>query len=1176
MNQHDLVTIILTAQIPTWFSAALESALDQDYPFCEIIIADSGGDKFIPDLLAPYLNKSGHQIRHIIFKRNQNGRVEDAIREAKGKYIKFVSDAELLAPHCVSTLVSGLTSTKKCRVAASKRQRIDPQGKFLPDLLPTSSLFDEVSIINGCDLLRVQSQIRYNIVGELSASLFYRDDVLKLTQGGNSFFSVDNEHANGIEGLLLYSKLLALTDLLWYPETLVYIRASEAYKQPHQLDSDESVMKLYYTVLDDIRTAEWFNDESLNANEVRVASIERPDEFFLSNITRNQGHYFNLNRIQWWNKVRELNFFQQKHLHEIEGENKSNVRIGVVIDARGEDSHLIHETINSLSHQGDISLQLIPIVIGLDDNSLKKGGGELTASKNRIHIINKLILERDAEWFVFVDAGSKFMSSGLIALSTSLRQANDLLAVYCDEYFYVKEATSGVVFRPDMNLDLLLSSPKTMAQHWLFRRELLLAAEGLDPQYPSSAEFDLILKILESQGLNSVGHIAEPLLTSNLKSREIAEDAAIIERHLKNRGYPNAQIALDNFYNYRLRYQHNIRPKISIIILANWHFPSIITSVSTVLEKTSYLNYEMIVISDGHYSSERDNWLENLAGVDPQRIRIFNYPHIYNHGGMANLAASHAQGEYLAFLHCELAVTDADWLDNLLNHALRPEVGVVGGKQLSSDNKVRHAGYILGMNGAAGEVFRGLEDNQPSYLGRLSLDQNYSAVSGDFMLVRRSVFKALDGFDVEQPLYGDVDFCLRARNEGYMTVWTPYARVHRPVARQNPFPGETVHNSSKLKQLEEDKLFKNWMPLIANDPAFNANLSLKNRHIDMCGDSEMTWRPVRRENLPVFLAHNADISGCGYYRIIKPLEAMINEGAAEGKNGLTLLTLSELGQFNPDSLIIQRRYSSAFHNWVGRVDKLHNVFKVFELDDYIFNLPIKHYNRAKFKPETTGLMRKSLSYFDRFVVSTEPLAEAMQDMHPNIVVVKNRLPVDIWGQLQSLRNQGRKPRVGWAGGSSHRGDLEMIADVVKEFTNEVEWVFMGMCPEKLRPYVHEVHYGVDISLYPETLAALNLDLALAPVEDNIFNACKSNLRLMEYGACGIPVICSDVACYRGDDLPVTRISNRFIDWRDAIRMHLADPDASARMGEALQEVIRRDWMLTGDNVREWARAWSAN
>ena len=677
-----------------------------------------------------------------------------------------------------------------------------------------------------------------------------------------------------------------------------------------------------------------------------------------------------------------------------------------------------------------------------------------------------------------------------------------------------------------------------MAQHWLFRRELLLAADGFDVNYPASAEFDLIIKMIESQGTHVVGHLAEPLLLVNLVNRAFTEDAEIIERHLNNRGYPTAKIALDSFYNYRLRYEHPSQPKVSIAILANWHLPSLISCVTSILEKTRYHHYELLIVADNEHTPERENWLKSIATVDPQNIRVLQFDSAYQHAGMANLAAGQAKGDYLAFMHCELAVTDGEWLDNLLNHGQRPEVAIVGGKQLTSQNKIRHAGYLLGTNGAAGEAFRGQDDNAPSYLGRLHLDQNYSAVSGDFMLVRKAVFEALKGFDPGHLLFDDVDFCLRARAEGYMTVWTPYSRILRPAARSNPFAGENVHSSSKLKQLEEDKLYSRWMPVIANDPAHNANLSLKSRNFDVNSDSSLSWRPAQRANLPVFMAHNADVAGCGFYRVITPFEAMQNEGIAEGRVSSTLLSLSEIGQIKPDSLIIQRRYAPAFHNWIERTGKVHDVFKVYELDDYILNVPIKHYRRSNFKQEITAQLRKSLSYFDRFVVSTEPLAEALGDMHAEIVVVPNKLPVSWWGNLKSLRNQGRKPRVGWAGGASHTGDLEMIVDVVKEFANEVEWVFFGMCPMKLRPYVHEIHHGVDISLYPEKLASLNLDLALAPVEDNLFNRCKSNLRLMEYGSCGIPVICSDVECYRGHNMPVTRVSNRFIDWRDAIRMHL--------------------------------------
>ena len=148
----------------------------------------------------------------------------------------------------------------------------------------------------------------------------------------------------------------------------------------------------------------------------------------------------------------------------------------------------------------------------------------------------------------------------------------------------------------------------------------------------------------------------------------------------------------------------------------------------------------------------------------------------------------------------------------------------------------------------------------------------------------------------------------------------------------------------------------------------------------------------------------------------------------------------------------------------------------------------------------------------------------------------------------------------------------MIADVVKELASEVEWVLFGMCPDRLRPYVHEFHPGIDIDQYPAALARLNLDLAIARVEQNLFNECKSNLRLLEYGACGFPVVCSDLICYQGD-LPVTRVRNRFKDWVDAIRMHVADLDAAAKMGDELRAAVQRDWMLEGENLEAWRKAW---
>lgn len=1173
MTRPVVVSIIIIARINTWFEQALKSALAQDYPHCEILVVDHSHDKFIQALTEPYLNQPGHPVRLSQFPHGKEGAYERGVQEAQGDYITFLSDANWLAADAISKMVAPLVANENCSVAATQRVRSNWAGLMLPDMMSNSSLVKADSLIHGEDLLRFQSTLNFNVIGELSVMLLRRKDLLQLIEQDGALFTLNDALLADVEPLTLLAKLLPGHQLAWINQPLCTIRVSNVYLQPGQRDGTEKITANRDAVFKYLRHAGWFHTAEKAHNMVRVAPLLTPSAVEFQNLSEQHFHNFVLGEMSSWLNQRQIKPVELDYISQIAAKNGGPVSVGVFISVSEHNRDRLALTLASLRNFHSHAVTLSALVVGDVPTGLSEVECYTASEENRLATINQALTAREEQWFIFVEAGTTFIPSGLTALSAALPQAGNALALFADEFFNIEGLAAGIAFRPDFNLDLFLSSPKTLSQHWLFRRELLAAAEGFDPAFPASCEFDLIIKLVESQGFEVIGHLSEPLLTTTLKPRAVAEDGVILQRHLTNRGYPNGQVAVDRFGNYRLRYQHPHQPLVSLVILANWHLPSLITSVTTLLEKTRYLNYEMIIVADNQQSPERENWLASIASVDPARIKVLHYPHIWQHAGMSNLATTEAGGEYLAFLHCELAVTEADWLDNLLNHGQRPEVGIVGGKQLSSENRIRHAGYLLGVNGAVGDAFRGMADDQPSYLGRLQLDQNYSAVAGDFMLVRREVFDALGGFDATNLLYSDVDFCLRAREQGYMTVWTPHARMLRPAGRQNPFRGESAQAVKLLKQQEENKLYRRWMPMIANDPAFNANLSLKSRQFDLNSDSGLCWTPANRPGLPTIMANHADVAGCGHYRIIGPFNAMKNEGMANGKLHDRLISISELGQQKPDSLIIQRRYSEVFQNWVGQVKEAVDVFRVYELDDYLLNVPLKNHHRKDFANDMSKMMRRSLSFFDRFVVSTAPLAEAFKGMHNEIVVMPNRLQVEWWGGLQSQRQQGKKPRVGWAGGSSHTGDLEMIVDVVKEFTHEVEWVFMGMCPPKLRPYIHELHHGVDIELYPATLAALNLDLALAPVEDNFFNTCKSNLRLLEYGACGVPVICSDVECYRGD-LPVTRVRNRFKDWRDAIRLHLNDLEASAKVGKELQQRVRSEWMLTGENVHQWMKAWT--
>ncbi|MEI2771211.1 MAG: hypothetical protein V9G98_10910 [Candidatus Competibacter sp.] len=161
-----------------------------------------------------------------------------------------------------------------------------------------------------------------------------------------------------------------------------------------------------------------------------------------------------------------------------------------------------------------------------------------------------------------------------------------------------------------------------------------------------------------------------------------------------------------------------------------------------------------------------------------------------------------------------------------------------------------------------------------------------------------------------------------------------------------------------------------------------------------------------------------------------------------------------------------------------------------------------------------------------------------------------------------------KPRVGWAGAQQHHGDLAFIADVVKQTHDEVEWVFFGMCLDELRPYVKEVHDWVHLNDYPAKLASMDLDLAVAPLEHHSFNEAKSNLRILEHGILGRPMVCTDIYPYR--NAPVKRVPNETSAWVEAIRERVRDLDAAEREGDTLRAWVLEHYILD-DHTDEWLR-----
>lgn len=776
-------------------------------------------------------------------------------------------------------------------------------------------------------------------------------------------------------------------------------------------------------------------------------------------------------------------------------------------------------------------------------------------------------------WLIFIQAGSTFIPAGLQMAALEISQSPELRALYADELVRLDIDRMGHMLRPAFNIDMLLSFPAGMSRHWFFRLDVFLGANELNAAYGESTSFQIILHLIEKEGLAGLGHVQEPLLVAEPPVLQAqGQETQLLENHLHARGYENATIDCTLPGRYRIHYGHPTQPSVSIIIPTKDQFPLLERCVTSLLEKTTYPHFEILLVDNASTDPAACAWLDGLAGMGDARIRVLRYPGPFNFADINNFAVREAQGEYLVLLNNDTAIIHGDWLDALLNHAQRPEVGMVGAKLLTPQGTIEHAGYLLGVQGAVASAFAGLNASEPGYMHRLEIDQNYSAVSAACMMVRRSLYEELGGMDAQEfpHLWADVDLCLRARGAGYLTVWTPHATLLHEggASRANLSAEENTQQTEKA----QEALYRHWLPVLARDPASNRNVSLQSTSFEVETDASLNWNPLIWRPVPTVLAVHADAHGCGHYRIIHPGHGMTQAGIADVRVRGDHIPLIEMERLQPDSWILQRQITDAQYEFIQRTSKLSRAFKVGELDDFLPNLPLKSVHRAHMPKDIWRAMRRWLGAMDRFVVSTEPLAEALAGLHRDTRVVHNRLPPERWRGLKSLRQQGRRPRVGWAGGTGHQGDLEVIADVVKALAGEVDWVFFGMCPQSMRPYLHEFHGPTSFEKYPQKLADLDLDLALAPLESHIFNDCKSNLRLLEYGACGFPVVCSDALPYRCD-LPVTRVKNRYKDWVDAIRMHTNDLNATAAAGDALRAAVLKDWMLEGEHLEHWLKAW---
>ena len=197
-----------------------------------------------------------------------------------------------------------------------------------------------------------------------------------------------------------------------------------------------------------------------------------------------------------------------------------------------------------------------------------------------------------------------------------------------------------------------------------------------------------------------------------------------------------------------------------------------------------------------------------------------------NYSAINNYGVTFAKGEYLLFLNNDIEIINEDCISELLGHCMREEVGAVGARLYYPDDTIQHAGVIIGLGGVAGHAFANMPKEGPGYFARPFCTQDYSAVTAACMMVKKTVFEEVKGFDESiKVAFNDVDFCLRIRELGKLIVYNPYAELYHYESKSRGLD-DTEEKASRFKG-EEEYMQERWKDILMNgDPYYNPNLSL--------------------------------------------------------------------------------------------------------------------------------------------------------------------------------------------------------------------------------------------------------------------------------------------------------------------------------------------------------------
>ena len=455
----------------------------------------------------------------------------------------------------------------------------------------------------------------------------------------------------------------------------------------------------------------------------------------------------------------------------------------------------------------------------------------------------------EAPWVALLDHDDLLSEDALIWVAKAILDHPQARLFYSDED---KLDPSGERFDPYCKGEwnpVLMEGQNMFSHLGVYSTKLVRELGGFRLGLEGSQDHDLALRCSERLRRDQIEHIPRILYHWRVHSQSTAAGAKAkpytqmaaekaVREHLERRGLPLQRLSWRSTGFRAHLTLPDPAPKVSVIVPTRNCLGVLQPCLTSVLDRTDYPNFELLVIDNG---SDDPATLAYLGGLeDAGKITLLRDPSLFNYSALNNKLVARARGELVCLLNNDIEVIQSDWLEELVVQALRPGVGAVGARLLYPDRTIQHAGVLLGVGGVANHAHLGWPADHPGYFSRAQLVQEVAAVTGACLLVRRDYYQAVGGLD-EQRLtvaFNDVDFCLKLRELGLHNLYTPFAMLihHESVSRgQDLSPEKAARFAAEVATMQQ-----RWGKELLHDPAYSPNLNL------LKPDFRLAW-PVRLE-----------------------------------------------------------------------------------------------------------------------------------------------------------------------------------------------------------------------------------------------------------------------------------------------------------------------------------------